>query len=214
MIPDGRNCMMETPRLQTELRHRLHEAPFHPLVPGAGVPGDWYPGRIPSNIEVGANTVVDSSFAFKDFSTRRPIGMSVGRDVTLWRCTFAVSGAGSLVIGDESYLSHARVACTGAVRIGSRVVVAEGALLTDSETPAGLALREVEASDPGRLAALRPRSIEVGDDVWIGYNAVVLAGVRIGPGAVVAPGAVVVRDVPAGTTVAGNPAQVIKEEMA
>ena len=48
------------------------------------------------------------------------------------------------------------------------------------------------------------------DDVLIGANAVILEGVRIGKGSVVAAGSVVVEDVPAGVVVAGTPAKIIK----
>ena len=58
-------------------------------------------------------------------------------------------------------------------------------------------------------ASATPVVIE--DDVLIGANAVVLEGVRVGRGAVVAAGAVVVEDVPAGAVVAGVPARVIKQ---
>jgi acetyltransferase-like isoleucine patch superfamily enzyme len=50
----------------------------------------------------------------------------------------------------------------------------------------------------------------IGNDVWIGANAVILKGVTIGDGAVVGAGAVVTSDVPPGAVVAGNPAKVIK----
>lgn len=50
----------------------------------------------------------------------------------------------------------------------------------------------------------------IGNDVWIGTGAVILAGVTIGDGAIVAAAAVVTRDVPALTIVAGNPAKLIK----
>lgn len=49
------------------------------------------------------------------------------------------------------------------------------------------------------------------DDVLIGANAVILEGVRVGKGSVVAAGSVVVEDVPAGVVVAGSPAKIIKE---
>jgi carbonic anhydrase/acetyltransferase-like protein (isoleucine patch superfamily) len=52
--------------------------------------------------------------------------------------------------------------------------------------------------------------IVIEDDVWIGFNVVVLSGVRIGSGAVVAAGAVVTRDVPAGAVIGGVPARVLK----
>lgn len=48
------------------------------------------------------------------------------------------------------------------------------------------------------------------DDVMIGANAVVIEGVRVGKGAVVAAGAIVLQDVPEGAVVAGNPAKIIK----
>ena len=54
--------------------------------------------------------------------------------------------------------------------------------------------------------------VVVEDDVLVGANAVILEGVRVGRGAVVAAGAVVVEDVPAGTVVAGCPARVVKEK--
>ena len=50
----------------------------------------------------------------------------------------------------------------------------------------------------------------VGNDVWIGYRALILPGVRIGDGAIVAAGAVVTRDVPPYTVVGGNPASPIR----
>lgn len=52
--------------------------------------------------------------------------------------------------------------------------------------------------------------IIVEDDVWIGYGAIILSGVHIAQGAVIAAGSVVTKDVPAYAIVAGNPAKVIK----
>lgn len=54
-------------------------------------------------------------------------------------------------------------------------------------------------------------NIRVGNDVWIGYNATIMAGVRIGDGAIIAANSTVVKDVEPYTIVGGNPAQVIKK---
>jgi len=51
----------------------------------------------------------------------------------------------------------------------------------------------------------------VGNDVWIGYEALIMPGVRIGNGAIVSARSVVARDVPAYTIVGGNPAQTIRQ---
>ena len=56
--------------------------------------------------------------------------------------------------------------------------------------------------------------ITVGDDVWIGYRAVILSGVTIGQGAMIAAGAVVTRDVPPYAVVGGVPAKVIRYRFA
>lgn len=65
--------------------------------------------------------------------------------------------------------------------------------------------------DPQKRADLIPASIVIGKNVWIGANATVLPGVRIGDGAIIAAGAVVTKDVPENTIVGGIPAKTIKK---
>ncbi|MDS3862420.1 Vat family streptogramin A O-acetyltransferase [Thermosynechococcaceae cyanobacterium BACA0444] len=54
----------------------------------------------------------------------------------------------------------------------------------------------------------------IGDDVWIGYGATIMPGIKIGPGAIIAAKSVVTKDVPAYGIVGGNPAQVIRYRFA
>ena len=63
---------------------------------------------------------------------------------------------------------------------------------------------------PEQRANLEPAPIHIGKNVWIGANAMVLPGVTIGDGAVIAAGAIVTKDVPPFTVVGGSPAKVIK----
>lgn len=65
-------------------------------------------------------------------------------------------------------------------------------------------------ADPNRPSAYTKGDIVVGNDVWIGFNATILSGVKIGDGAVVGACSVVTRDVPPYSIVAGNPATVRK----
>lgn len=61
-----------------------------------------------------------------------------------------------------------------------------------------------------RVEAITKGGIYVADDVWIGTNALILSGVTLGQGSVVAAGSVVTKSVPAYAVVGGNPARVIK----
>lgn len=57
----------------------------------------------------------------------------------------------------------------------------------------------------------RKGNITIGNDVWIGYNATIMAGITVGDGAIIATNATVVKDVPPYTIVGGNPAREIRQ---
>jgi acetyltransferase-like isoleucine patch superfamily enzyme len=91
------------------------------------------------------------------------------------------------------------------VTIGSHVNLAQGITVT--------ALNHNFADTSKRIdeQGVNTMPVTIEDDVWIGANAVVLPGVRIGTHAVVAAGAIVTKDVPPHSLVAGVPAKVIKQ---
>ena len=190
---------------------------FHRIVPGQSIPGDWSTGHIPANIVVGENSVIDSSFCFKRYFSTERIGLRIGSHVTFWRTSFAVEEHGCLEIGDYCYIANASLVCSGRITIGSRVLIAGGVTIADSDfhplAPAAR-LADTVAVSPEGIRQRRPpvecRPVVIEDDVWIGYNATVLKGVRVGSGAIIAPGAVVTRDVGPGTEVAGNPARLVE----
>lgn len=124
----------------------------------------------------------------------------------------------SIEIGDHSYLGH-EVNIETNCRIGRHVLIANRVALVgrrdhDFRTP-GVPVRfghwvgSAKAPSPFRGDAVR-----IDDDVWLGYGAVVLSGVHIGRGAIVATGSVVKSDVAAYTIVGGNPAVAIGKRFA
>lgn len=97
-----------------------------------------------------------------------------------------------------SVAAYVHVWGAGGVRLGNRVMVGTHVSISSVTHDYGL-------SNMRQTVVTKPVSIE--DDVWIGSNAVILPGVRIGRGAVVGAGAVVTRDVAPGSIVAGVPAR-------
>lgn len=113
-------------------------------------------------------------------------------------------------IGDHSYLGH-EVSIETNCRIGRHVLIANRVALVgrrdhDFRTP-GVPVRFGHWVGSERTPSpFRGDGVVIEDDVWVGYGAMVLSGVRVGRGAVVAAGSVVKADVPAYTIVGGNPA--------
>ncbi len=103
------------------------------------------------------------------------------------------------VLGQECTISAYR-----RVRIGEQCVIADRAMFIDFDH--GM----VEVERPVRLQGIYMREVEVGSNVWIGYGACVLRGVRVGDNSVLGTYAVVTRDLPANAVAAGVPARVIR----
>jgi acetyltransferase-like isoleucine patch superfamily enzyme len=187
---------------------------FHPIIPGGKIPGDWFSGTIPNNIIVGENTVIDSSFCFKQFFTSKDPGIKIGSNVTLWRTSLAADENGYIEIGDYCYIANASLVSSVGIYIGNRVFIAGGVTVADSNFhPIDPALRLADSIALSPLGNRYKRPpIETGkviihDDVWIGFNAAIMKGVTIGAGATIEPGALVISDVAPGITVIGNPAK-------
>jgi maltose O-acetyltransferase len=110
----------------------------------------------------------------------------------------------NIAIGDNTFLN---VLCTildcNQVRIGRHVMIGPNVQIYTAAHDL-----KAETRIQGWEVA---KAIEIDDNVWIGGGAILLPGVRLGRNAVVGAGAVVTRDVPANTIVAGNPARVIRE---
>lgn len=116
---------------------------------------------------------------------------------------FTVVNRANVSIGRDCGINHG-VFILGAhrVEIGSGVVLSARCMLLD----AGLDIRAFATRD---FPPHESGPVRIGDGAWIGAGAIVLPGVSVGRKAVVGAGSVVTRDVPAGVIVAGNPARPI-----
>lgn len=117
-------------------------------------------------------------------------------------------GRARIEIGDDTYLGPRLSLRAGlGIKIGKRVLFAANVVVSgDPGHPIDPVRRRTEAAPVEDL-----RQITIGDDAWIAEGVTILGGVTIGEGAVIGARAVVTKDVPPRTVVAGNPARVIKQ---
>ena len=150
------------------------------------------------------------SFALRRLWYRHALGISFGRHAGIHlACRINFFGPGQLRrnglrIGDQTRVNRACLLdARGGLEIGANVSISpEVVILTASHG----------VNDPGFCLETRPVRIE--DHVWIGTRAMVMPGVTLGRGCVVAAGAVVTRDVAPLAIVAGVPARAIAERAA
>ena len=124
--------------------------------------------------------------------------------------TFAHGGA--IGIGSWCFVGEGtRIWSSGRIRIGDRVLISHNVNIHDTNAhPLDAAARHQQfvaistVGHPRELDGVAAEPIEIGDDAWIGFNAIILKGVRIGARAIVGAGSVVTQDVPDDGVYVGN----------
>ena len=125
-----------------------------------------------------------------------------GKNVNIEHGAFFASGKG-IEIGDNSGIGlNCRVA--GPLVMGDDVMMAPGVTIVTQNHEVS------DLSVPMRLQTAPKKKVTIGNDVWIGTNAVIMPGVTIGNGVIIGAGAVVTKDVPDYAIVGGIPAKLIK----
>lgn len=144
-----------------------------------------------------ARILIGKRFSARSKSRGNAIGVFQPVLITAW-------GQDALVeIGDDVRISGCSITAEQHIKIGNRVMIGSGVLIMDTDA------HPLDAEARRKNSAPKTAPILIEDDVFIGTRAIILKGVRIGQGAVVAAGAVVARDVPQGNIVGGNPAKII-----
>lgn len=107
-------------------------------------------------------------------------------------------------VGEDCGFTGSTVVAANQVIIGNRVQLGANTTVVDTDFHPLSPERRAKAFNNGRDAP-----IVISDDVFVGMNALILKGVRIGAGAVIGAGSVVTKDVPARAVMAGNPARLV-----
>jgi acetyltransferase-like isoleucine patch superfamily enzyme len=144
--------------------------------------------------------------------------ITVGRHSRILGELLTFAHGGEISIGEWCYVGEgSRIWSAASIIIGNRVLISHSANVFDNLThPLGAAarhqqIRQIFSHGHPRDISLDESPVRLCNDAWIGAGAMVLRGVTVGEGGVVAAGAVVTKDVPAFSIVAGNPAVLIRE---
>lgn len=147
---------------------------------------------------------------------RPPSRIKIGAE-SIFEGQIASDRAGScVVIGERTFIGDSTIVTAHRVEIGSDVLISWGCTIVDHDSHCvewDGRKSDVRAHYAGKKdwANVAVEPVVIRDKVWLGFNVIVLKGVTIGEGAVVAAGSVVTRDVPAFAVVGGNPARMIRQ---
>ena len=183
------------------------------------VKGDWYAGGIPSNVVIGRDVYIDTSHAFAAFHSRQQPGLTLGEAAGVYdRAILIVGPDGRVTVGAYTCLNGASLICQQQITIGQHCFLAWGCVITDTWlTPttdvvsrrAQLRTASLDSErqlQPGGLT----KSVVLEDNVWVGFDTVILPGVRLGQGCVVGCKTVVQESVPPYAVVVGTPPRIIR----
>ncbi len=128
----------------------------------------------------------------------------LGNNSTIEDFSVINNGVGAVLIGDRTRIGLSNV-IIGPVTIGNDVMFAQNIVLS------GLNHGYEDITIVPHKQPVTKKKIIIEDEVWIGANSVVVAGVTIGKHSVIAAGSIVTKDIPAYSVAAGNPARLIKQ---
>jgi len=122
-----------------------------------------------------------------------------------------------ITLGKDTYIGGSHLISAYEIEIGDDVLISWGCWIYDHNSHAlAWSERKNDVKDHyhGRKkdwSCVKSAKVTICDKAWIGFNAIILKGVTVGEGAIVASGSVVSKDVPSWTIVGGNPAKIIRD---
>lgn len=179
---------------------------------------DWYPGGIPGNVVIGEHVYLETSYGFAPCNSEEEAAVVLGTaSGTYDQATFVLGPSARVVVGPYTVLK-CHLACERSIRIGAHCMVSWGTVVTDTwleqDWPVEKKREFLEAvarhphRSPGLMSTPRPVVLE--DNVWVGFDSVIMPGVTIGCGSIIGSKTIVEKDVPAYSVVVGNPARIVR----
>jgi acetyltransferase-like isoleucine patch superfamily enzyme len=180
---------------------------------------DWYEQALPRQLQAEEMAYLDTAYSFTSFHSHQPDGLRFGyASGNYGRSNIMAGPKGRIRIGKYVTLEATNLICYDSITIGDHCMFSWGSVLTDAwvdgaQLPAA-AKRKILidlAATPERLPLFtETRPVVAEDNVWVGFDAVILPGVRLGRGCIIGSKTIVWKDVPPYAVVAGSPARVIR----
>ncbi len=150
---------------------------------------------------------------------RKPGGrIVIGEDSLVEGTLVAETATAVIAVGRNTFVGgQSLVDCVANISIGDDVLISHGCLIADSDNHnihyrvRQKDLRDWRDNQDHDWSTTQTVPVRIENGSWIGARAIILKGVTVGEGAVVAAGSVVTRNVPPYTVVAGNPAKVVRD---
>ena len=183
-------------------------------------PCDWEPVPMRDNIIIDPTAHIDTAFSFDLCRSELPVAIELGRGSQVLSGTMLdVGQQGRVKVGNCSMLNACWLIADSEIIIGDYTMMSWSVVIMDSyrfsrnREQRRRQLKELSLNTgrkaPTSVAAARP--VLIGNNVWIGFEACILPGVKVGDGALIGARSVVIEDVPPYTIVAGNPARVVRQ---
>ena len=181
--------------------------------------------KYPNNVFISHNSIIMDGFDIQiPFAKKDKLYVSIDENCILFGKIVFNSTSGEVIIGKNTQI-NGEIICTNKVVLGDNIFLAWGVSLFDNDSHSldyndrindmTSQLNDIRNGDSfiknKDWSIVKSGPINIKDYAWIGMNSIILKGVTIGEGAIVAAGSVVTKDVPDWTIVAGNPAQVVKK---
>lgn len=163
--------------------------------------------RHPEKIVIGDNTIFDDNSVL-DAKGESNEGIEIGSNVLIGRGTILSCKNGNIRIGDYSNLGPGNTILSETELSIGKYVYTAGHLYMIAGGNHSFDRRDIPMFHQPSYSR---GGISLGDDVWIGANATILDGVRIGEGSVIGAAAMVNKEIPSYSIAVGAPAKVIKE---
>ena len=180
---------------------------------------DWYPKAIPENVVAEDMVYLDSTYSFACFHSEQKVGFYIGyASGNYLHSHFLVGKHGSIRVGKYVILEATSILANENVTIGNNCMFSWGSVITDSWLVKGTysisarrkILKDLSTTENRFLNIPHAKPVVIEDNVWVGFDAVIMPGVRLGRGCVVGCKTVITEDVPPYAVIVGEPARIVK----